>query len=188
MDTNGLGDPDDDERFKRETGEIGRGGDVGGDGREEREESLCFNAERNGTGLETDWFGARHGGESDMVFRLWVGWWRRKSLTQTTNFPRPANLHHIETHAANVFDCRLYKGNAIREHWRKIFMWQESRDEGDDVDGVHWEYEMEGVRPKKEGSRRWDGHPGLTLQAEDATAFRRGRFVSLVVVATVFKE
>lgn len=35
-------------------GEVGRGGDVGGDGREEREESLCFNAERSGIGLATE--------------------------------------------------------------------------------------------------------------------------------------
>lgn len=35
------------------------GGDVGGEGRE-RDESLCFNAERNGTGIDSEWvMGAR---------------------------------------------------------------------------------------------------------------------------------
>lgn len=56
-------------------GEVGRGGDVGGDGRKEREESPYFNAERNGVGLESEWLmGIRWGGESDMVLTLQFGW------------------------------------------------------------------------------------------------------------------
>ena len=34
---------------------IGGGGDVGGDGRDKG--SPCFNAERNGIGLESEWWG-----------------------------------------------------------------------------------------------------------------------------------
>jgi len=43
-----------------EVGEDGREGDMGGYGLEVREESLCFNAERSGIGLETEcWYGVR---------------------------------------------------------------------------------------------------------------------------------
>ena len=45
------------------------------------------------------------------------------------------------------------------------------------------ENEIEG----REG-RRSNGHPGLTPQAENATAFCRGRFVSCATVVAIFEE